>query len=69
VRLVDGGYLEYSEDVSLLSRLADLEASGYSGKALVYKLITDDWGSPPLSVQIMSSETCNVSADITIYCS
>ena len=40
------------EGPELLDRLAELEASGLTAKALVNEWITDDWGPPPTDVRI-----------------
>lgn len=55
IRFVDGSLQEFTETKSFLLRLAELKEQGYEGKNLVNELITDDWGTPPLFVQIMGS--------------
>ena len=52
IRFVDGGFQEYSESSDFLSRLTELQNQGYEGRKLINALISDDWGAPPLSVQI-----------------
>jgi len=52
ITFVDGGFQEYSESNELLSRFMELQNQGYEGKELINALISDDWGSPPLSVHI-----------------
>lgn len=47
---VDGSYQSYEENDSILSELEELEQNGYSGKQLLDRLITDDWGVPPQGV-------------------
>ncbi len=52
IRFVDGGFQEYPESSDFLSRLTELQNQGYEGRELINALISDDWGAPPLSVQI-----------------
>jgi hypothetical protein len=47
---VDGSYNEFEENELILKDLEELEKYGYTGKALLDKLITDDWGVPPSSI-------------------
>jgi hypothetical protein len=52
IRFVDGGFQEYSESSDFLLRLTELQNQGHEGRALINALISDDWGAPPLCVQI-----------------
>jgi hypothetical protein len=52
IHLVDGSLWEQDHGQELLKRLAMLEASGLSGKALIDQLLGDDWGAPPEHVNI-----------------
>jgi hypothetical protein len=52
VRLVDGGLLELTKGAGFLRELQSLQSQGFVGKELVHRLLTDDWGAPPLSVEI-----------------
>jgi hypothetical protein len=52
VRLVDGGMTEFSKGTEFLRELRLLQSQGFSGKELVHRLLTDDWGTPPLVVEI-----------------
>ncbi|MCW8825452.1 MAG: hypothetical protein OQK78_03410 [Gammaproteobacteria bacterium] len=65
-RLVDGGVQEFTEGDSFITRLHLLQKSGYEGKELVHELITDDWGAPPVYVEITgtTSEGENINARI-----
>jgi len=56
IRFVDGSLQEYTETKDFLLRLSELKEQGYEGKDLVNRLITDDWGAPPVFVQIKGSE-------------
>lgn len=40
------------EDRAFIERLIDLQDQGYTGKALINNLISDDWGPPPREVVI-----------------
>jgi hypothetical protein len=52
ISLVDGGLQEFEEGDSFVERLNELKTQGYEGKSLFHELITDDWGAPPVYVQI-----------------
>ncbi len=56
IRFVDGSLQEFSETKEFLSRLAELKEQGYEDKELIDRLITDDWGAPPVFVEIKGSE-------------
>lgn len=66
IRFVDGGFQEYSERSDFLSRLTELQNQGYEGKELINTLITDDWGVPPLSVQIRGKGPDGSEVDLQI---
>lgn len=55
-KLVDGGLLEYHIDAGVVERLRKLERAGYEGKQLINKLLTDDWGAPPVTVTISGAD-------------
>ena len=52
VQQVDGGLTEFSKGAEFLRELRSLQSQGFSGKELVHRLLTDDWGAPPLVVEI-----------------
>ena len=52
ISFTDGDFQEYAESSDFLSRLTELQNQGYEGKKLINALISDDWGAPPLVVQI-----------------
>lgn len=52
IKLVDDGLQEYTEGDDFVVRLDTLRNQGYEGKELVHELITDDWGAPPVYVDI-----------------
>jgi len=56
IRFVDGSLQEFSETKEFLLRLAELKEQGYEDKELIDRLITDDWGAPPVFVEIKGSE-------------
>lgn len=49
--LVNGEMLDLG--VVIEASLKRLQAEGYSGRALIDALITDDWGAPPRFVEIV----------------
>jgi len=52
IRFVDGSLDEFEESDHFLLQLNALQIDGYKGKELINELITDDWGPPPLLVEI-----------------
>lgn len=52
VRLVDGGLIEFTKASGFLHELQSLQSQGYTGKELVHRLLTDDWGTPPVAIEI-----------------
>ena len=52
ISFVDGGAQDWTEPDSIYSRYLSLRRSGYEGKVLVDELLTDDWGPPPVGVQL-----------------
>lgn len=56
IRFVDGSLQEFTETNEFLLRLSELKEQGYEGKGLIDRLITDDWGAPPVFVEIKGSE-------------
>jgi len=56
IRFVDGSLQEFTETNEFLLRLSELKEQGYEGKGLIDSLITDDWGAPPVFVEIKGSE-------------
>lgn len=63
VRTVDGGLQEFDEPNSIFARLAALRHDGYVGKKLIHKLLTDDWGPPPVGVRIWGKLENGTSVD------
>lgn len=66
IRFVDGGLQEFTESSDFLYRLTKLQDQGYEGKELINNLITDDWGPPPLSVQINGKNPNGSKIDLLI---
>lgn len=52
VRLVDGSLALFDAEPDILERLNTFQLQGLEGKELINKLLSDDWGPPPLSVEI-----------------
>jgi len=52
IRFVNGSMQEYIENDFFIGKLRKLENQGYRGKSLINILISDDWGAPPISVNI-----------------
>ncbi len=66
IRFVDGSMQEFSESADFLSTLTELQNQGYKGKELIHELLSDDWGAPPLSVQIKGTKSDGTKTDINI---
>ncbi len=58
IKLVDGGLQELTEEDEFICQLEILQNQGYEGKELIHQLLTDDWGAPPVYVDI-SGTTSN----------
>lgn len=50
--LVNGDLQEFSFDIGFLETLKAMQSEGYTGKQLINRLITDDWGGPPRVIEI-----------------
>ena len=66
VRFVDGGLQEFEENDHFLAQLNALQNEGYKGKQLINKLITDDWGPPPVLIEIKGKKADGTSVDLKI---
>ncbi len=62
-RLVDGGLQEFTESDEFLTRMNTLIQQGYEGKELVHELITDDWGAPPVYIEITGYTSKGISVN------
>jgi hypothetical protein len=67
IRFIDGGAADHDVDDGDLARLAALEESGLSGKALIDAWITDDWGPPPTDITIRGVTSSGRRVDRTLY--
>jgi hypothetical protein len=67
IRYIDGGASDYPVDDGDLDRLAALEASGLTGKALIDAWISDDWGAPPTDITIRGVTSRGRRVDRTLY--
>jgi len=63
---VDGSLDEFEESDHFLLRMNALQMHGYKGKELINELITDDWGPPPLLVEIKGIKEDGTKVDLTI---
>lgn len=50
----------------LLDRLRDLDAQGLGGRRLIHELLTDDWGAPPVYVDIAGTDDAGQAVDVRI---
>ena len=67
IRTVDGGLQEYEESGNkLIRKLIALQNDGCKGKQLIHDLISDDWGVPPLCVQIEGKSKDGDKINVTI---
>lgn len=65
-RLVDGGLYELEAEPELLARMRQLQAQGLAGKQLIHQLVTDDWGAPPVFVDIRGATPDGSTVDVRI---
>lgn len=66
IRFVDGSLDEFEESDHFLLQLNALQIDGYKGKELINELITDDWGPPPLLVEIKGIKEDGTKVDLSI---
>lgn len=67
IRTVDGGLQEYEDPgSSLVQKLIALQNEGYNGKQLIDLLISDDWGPPPLTVEIKGKSVDGAKVNVVI---
>lgn len=66
IRLVDGRLQEFDENPAFLQKLYSLQSQGFTGKQLVHHLITDDWGSPPIVIEISGKDSDGKNIEIRI---
>lgn len=52
IRLVDGGFQEFTKGPEILKELESLQREGLAGRQLIDNLISDDWAAPPSFVSI-----------------
>lgn len=66
VCLVDGSLAQFDADPGIIERLNELQARGLQGKKLIHELLSDDWGLPPLSIEISGHSAIGELIDIKI---
>ncbi len=66
IHLINGDLQELLENDNFISRLDTLQRQGYKGKVLVNELITDDWGAPPVYVQITGTTSGGAEINVRI---
>lgn len=49
---VDGGYVEYDEELGILAKHDRLVQEGKAGKSLIDGMFSNDWAAPPRKVTI-----------------
>ena len=52
VRCTDNSIQEWEEGEDLVAKLESLQGQGFEGRALIDRLLTDDWAAPPLFVTL-----------------
>jgi hypothetical protein len=55
-RLRNNDVMERPGPPDLLLRIEQLQARGFEGKRLIHEALTDDWGVPPIGVDIMDGD-------------
>lgn len=67
IRTVNGDLQEYEDPgSSLVQKLIALQNEGYNGKQLIDLLISDDWGPPPLTVEIKGKSVDGAKVNVVI---
>lgn len=66
VRLVDGSLALFDAEPDILERLNTFQLQGLEGKKLIDKLLSDDWGPPPLFVEIKGNSISGDKINIKI---
>ena len=66
IRLADGGLQEFKRGSDFLQELRSLQSQGFSGKQLVHRLLTDDWGAPPTVIEISGKNSEGKNFEIRI---
>ena len=66
VRRVDGSLWEIPLVQQQLIELYDLQEQGYMGKSLIDLWLTDDWGAPPIYVDVQGKDTEGNDVDIRL---
>ena len=66
-RLVDGSIEPFEFDADFLTQLSELQAQGLTGKRLIHALITDDWGAPPLYVEISGTTSAGEQVNLKLH--
>jgi hypothetical protein len=66
IRLVNGSLQEFTEGPEFLHKLRSLQSQGLTGQELVDCLISDDWGAPPIVVEISWKDSDGKNYEIRI---
>jgi hypothetical protein len=53
VHFVNGDVMEIPLTFGYLERVALLKDQGFEGKELVHRLLSDDWATPPATVELV----------------
>lgn len=65
-RHVDGSMGKFDAGQELLAALRDLQAQGLEGKQLIHQLLTDDWGAPPVFIDITGIDETGSAVEVRI---
>lgn len=56
IALVDGGHAEMELPDAALETIARLQREGYMGRSIINRVLTDDWGAPPVYVDFVPAD-------------
>ena len=66
VRSVDGTMRKFPIGQHKLQELAQLQRQGLTGKTLIHEWLTDDWGAPPIYIDVQGIDADGKKADIRL---
>lgn len=55
--LADGGSRESDSAEDLIQKAAQLRQQGLGDRAIIHVLITNDWGAPPIYVELVPADS------------
>jgi len=66
--LVDGSAQDWTDSDAIYHRYIEFRDQGYEGRELVDRFLTDDWGAPPLNIELTGTLDDGTVIKEHIYC-